>query len=344
MKTATRAQNTTIQYGTPVSLDGSTSNSQLFGGFTLDQATLNLLNAENGQLMGSADASKVTYSVPDYDSKLTGANERCYILPSGLVLYNYDVQYSNIGVMTVQQREIVVVVRGAETNNSFASVTYTGELQGPDLTSEEASWAYFAPKDLDGNIKWYGDAVQDKDANFATLFNVSLDLYGDGSFGVNSGKGLNANTYYINIHRGNLSTNYDVTFQNSKGKILDEYPSTDLGIAPQFKIIKKNLIVQAGSTGLNHTESFVTSFTIPYGNLLEKTDSTYYYLTSQFEGLVEKDNTDTFISTINAKLTYTTSRTSGDGEDTYIPWDSHAGAIYTILPNEIEFENYQVTQ
>lgn len=344
VKTATRAQNTTIQYGTPVSLDGSTSNSQLFGGFTLDQATLNLLNAENGQLMGSADASKVTYSVPDYDSKLTGANERCYILPSGLVLYNYDVQYSNIGVMTVQQREIVVVVRGAETNNSFASVTYTGELQGPDLTSEESSWAYFAPKDLDGNIKWYGDAVQDKDANFATLFNVSLDLYGDGSFGVNSGKGLNANTYYINIHRGNLSTNYDVTFQNSKGKILDEYPSTDLGIAPQFKIIKKNLIVQAGSTGLNHTESFVTSFTIPYGNLLEKTDSTYYYLTSQFEGLVEEDNTDTFISTINAKLTYTTSRTSGDGEDTYIPWDSHAGAIYTILPNEIEFENYQVTQ
>ena len=60
---------------------------------------------------------------------------------------------------------------------------------------------------------------------------------------------------------------------------MDEYPSTDLDIAPQFKIIKKNLIVQAGSTGLNHTESFVTSFTIPYGNLLEKTDSTYYYLT-----------------------------------------------------------------
>lgn len=341
-KTGTRAQDTFIQYGTPVTSDGSTSNSQLFGGFKLDQTTLNLLNAENDQLAGSADASKVTYSVPKYDSKTTGANERCYILPAGLVFYNYDVAYSNTGVMTVHQREIVVVVRGSETNNPFASVIYSGELQGPDLTTIEASHAYFAPKDLDGNVKWYGDALEDREANFATLFNIRLDLYGDGSYGVDGGKGLKANKYFINIHRGNLITNYDVTFQNSKGKTLVE-SEIDLETAPQFEITKKDLIVQAGSTGLNHTEGFVTSFTIPYGNLLVTEDAKYYYLTAEYTGLVEKDDNEDFIRKANAQLTYTTTKLSGDGEVAYIPWDSHAGSIYTVAPNEIEFENYKVT-
>ncbi|MDE7095620.1 MAG: hypothetical protein K2O23_03945 [Anaeroplasmataceae bacterium] len=342
------AQNTQVQYGTPITANGSTTNPDLFGGFKLDTATLALIAAENDQLAGTSDASKVTYKAThalnqsmNYDPATAAARTNYQVQPDGLWFYNYDVRYNRNAVMTVNPREIVVVIAGAESNNTYASVVYSGELQGPDHSEVAASQKYFVPQDLEGGIKWYGEAVADKNKNYADLFNYYLNLFAGANTGVNGGKGLEADTYYIKVNGTGL-TNYSVTFQNKAG---DELTTTDAAIetAPTYVIQKKKLQVQVGSTGLNNTDAFATSFTIPYGNTLIKTEDTYYYLTAEYYGLVDRDNTTDFINAANAKLKFTTHKASGNGTEAYVPWDSHAGSKYTIRPVEFDFDNYEVT-
>ncbi len=339
-KTSVRAMDAMVQYGTPITANGTTTNEALFSGFKLDPNTLALIEAENLQLTGASDASKVTYST-EYDPATSTARGQYYVQPNGLLFYNYEVEYSNTARMTVQPREIVVVVQGAESKNTYASVVYTGELQGPDHRETLASHSYFVPQDLAGGIKWYGEAVADKDKNYAEIFNYYLNLYGDGSFGVNAGKGLNARTYYMNLNEGSGISNYDITFKNKSGQILTT--ATDVDTAPTFEIEKANLKVQAGSTGLYNSEDFTTQFTIPYGNLIEKADSSYYYLTAQYDGLVERDDTEEFIASANNRLTFSTVKQSGNGTPAYVAWDSHAGSVYQVFPVEMEFDNYKVT-
>ncbi|MCM1131423.1 MAG: hypothetical protein NC310_04955 [Roseburia sp.] len=335
------AVSTTVEYASPITADGSITSR--FAGFVLDTNTLALVDEENASLNGSCSIASVRYSVADYNASTTQAREQLHILPSDVRSYNYDFDYSDQGMLTVLPRKINVAVHGASANNPSARVVYTGLPQGPDY--EAFASDFFKPLAPEDGTRWYGEATADLSRNLSAIFNVRLNLYSDGSYGVTNGLGKNARTYYMNIILGNILSNYDIQFENHNGTKLDVYAtsgySIDTEVQPSFEIYKASLKVQAGSNGMNGDEAFNTNFNVTYGNKIEDEEQ-YYYLTATYIGFVNGESIADAQMLEGSKLTFTTKLKSGNGSAVYTPWDSHAGAVYEVIPGGLVFANYVI--
>lgn len=313
-------ENGWVQYGTPLTANGTAT--ARFGGFTLSDYVLDLMNIENTALTGSFDISKVTYSVAGYNPAETSVGTSgLYIGASGISAYNYDFTYNTgteqRGILTVSPREITVNIHGSNDGNAYASAVYSGIEQTPDFEKYFAD--YFKPQG-----DWYGQTA-DNTKNYATVFTTDIVISG--------GAKTDVGVYPLRLQVG--ASNYNITYLTANGVELykgGKELSVDDKDRPTFEITKKWLTVQAGSKGMRGDKQFATAFDITYGN---KTDG---YFEVEFNGFVNGEAFGTAAENSGSALAFTADR----GGVAYAPWESHAGEKYIVTPSGLDFRNYKI--
>ncbi len=309
-----------VQYGTPLTANGTAT--ARFGGFTLSDYVLDLMNIENTELTGSFDISKVTYSVAGYNPAETPVGTSgLYIGASGISAYNYDFTYNTgteqRGILTVSPREITVNIHGSNDGNAYASAVYSGIEQTPDFEKYFAD--YFKPQG-----DWYGQTA-DNTKNYSTVFTTDIVISG--------GAKTDVGVYPLRLQVG--ASNYNITYLTANGVELykgGKELSVDDKDRPTFEITKKWLTVQAGSKGMRGDKQFATAFDITYGN---KTDG---YFEVEFNGFVNGEAFGTAAENSGSALAFTADR----GGVAYAPWESHAGEKYIVIPSGLDFRNYKI--
>lgn len=309
-----------VQYGTPLTANGTAT--ARFGGFTLSDYVLDLMNIENTAMSGSFDISKVTYSVAGYNPAETPVGTSgLYIGASGISAYNYDFTYNTgteqRGILTVSPREITVNIHGSNDGNTYASAVYSGIEQTPDFEKYFAD--YFKPQG-----DWYGQTA-DNTKNYATVFTTDIVISG--------GAKTDVGVYPLRLQVG--ASNYNITYLTANGVELykgGKELSVDDKDRPTFEITKKWLTVQAGSKGMRGDKQFATAFDITYGN---KTDG---YFKVEFNGFVNGEAFGTAAENSGSALEFTADR----GGVAYAPWESHAGEKYIVTPSGLDFRNYKI--
>lgn len=309
-----------VQYGTPLTANGTAT--ARFGGFTLSDYVLDLMNIENTELTGSFDISKITYSVAGYNPAETSVGTPgLYIAASGISAYNYDFTYNTgteqRGILTVRPREITVNIHGSNDGNAYASAVYSGIEQTPDFEKYFAD--YFKPQG-----DWYGQTA-DNTKNYSTVFTTDIVISG--------GTKTDVGVYPLRLQVG--ASNYNITYLTASGVELykgGKELSVDDKDRPTFEITKKWLTVQAGSKGMRGDKQFATAFDITYGN---KTDG---YFKVEFNGFVNGEAFGTAAENSGSALAFTADR----GGVAYAPWESHAGEKYIVTPSGLDFRNYKI--